>query len=162
MLTLVCFLPVLQNQAGFLCMATNLSAKAYTCHCWGSEQGANHRMHRAVGVPAGHWGDRQSRHPQWLVAGSLMVSVKGMIGSTSLECVPSPGCYSPCLFPHLRHAAHLSTLDGASKRWNSGRILPSWGNQAPIHTLLHSPVGETAGQGGLLALSCATFGEGGW
>ena len=131
----VCVLFPNPAESGWLSVHAHcLSANAYTCHCWGSEQGANHRLHRPLGMPVGHWGDLQSRHPQWLVAGSLMVSVKGLVGSTSLECVPSPGCYSPCPFPHLRHAAHLGTLDGASKRWNSGRILPSWGNEAPIHT----------------------------
>ena len=59
--------------------------------------------------------------------------------ATSLEQFPNPGCYSPCSFPHLSHVAHLGTLNGAIKRWNSDRILNSWGIQALIHTHLFSP-----------------------
>ena len=56
--------------------------------------------------------------------------------ATSLEHFPNPGCYSPCSFPHLSHVAHLGTLNGAIKRWNSWA--ESWTAGDSRHSFTHT------------------------
>lgn len=64
MLRFVCFLPILQNWAGFLHLFTGLSAKAHTLQPWehwqgprhGPRQGEKDRFGKVLGVPMGQFG----------------------------------------------------------------------------------------------------------
>ena len=56
--------------------------------------------------------------------------------AASFEHFPNLGCYSPCSFPHLSHVAHLGTLNGAIRRWNS--LAESWTGGESSHSFTHA------------------------
>lgn len=60
----------------------------------------------------------------------------------------------------LSHAAHLSILEWARRKWASLAVASTAGEARYLLTWSHVPLGEIAGIAGLLALSYAGLGEG--
>lgn len=98
------------------------------------------------GYPWASWGIRVQSIPTGTWAGFLMESAMQWVGSTSLWCPLSGGCYSLRLTSRLR----VVQLTSVFCMWNKevgvfGRVLYSWGSLLPTHTLSPSFKGEIMG-----------------
>lgn len=113
------------------------------------------------GYPWASWGIHRQGMPTGTWASFLVESVIQLVGSASLWCPLSGGCYSLRLTSCLRVVQHTSVFCMWKKEVGVfGRVLCSWGSQLPIHIVSFLQRRNHGLRKFFLALSCATLGEG--